>query len=70
MNRQARVKGQSVWINCGYRGLIETAEMMAAFERKDKITIQVRDEAEPDTIYEFIVEKVVSYKVTNPRQGA
>jgi hypothetical protein len=77
INRQARFDCRdNDWESFGEVGLLEAARELINEHRKltgielRECSIEVRDEAEPDTVYCFNFRRQVEYVCTNPRQGA
>jgi hypothetical protein len=71
LNRQARLNGISPWHNYGNVTLEQAAIAMAEKLARsvDKITVQVRDEAEPTVIWTVTVESCRAWKVIGLRGG-
>lgn len=71
LNRQARQNGITAWHNFGNVTLEQAAVAMTEKLGRgvDKVTVQVRDEAEPDTIWTVTVESCRAWKVTGLRGG-
>lgn len=82
MNRQAKLKTDMLddreWHDMGNVTFIDAAESfvergvrsgdMSFFPPRQ--FVQVRDSEQPNVVHEFVVERQISYKVINPRQGA
>lgn len=71
MNRQARFNGITEWQSFGAVTLEDAAIALVQKLNKtvDKVTVQVRDEAEPKTIWTVTVESVRAWKVNGLRGG-
>ena len=73
MNTQVRIVGavEGVWTDYGSYGWIDAAQAHAAYcGLANNSSVQVRDANDPSRpMATFNLERVVTYRVTNPRQG-
>jgi len=69
MNRQSSSPKSHGWVDRGPVSFKEAAIAEAKWNTKPKLTVQVRDEAEPEIVHTLTVTREVNYRVEGLRGG-